>query len=161
MRYDRSSNSRDKAIGRARTLDPNRTLWWWFLDQNGARRSIRLRWLLWCVERVNLLWRITLLLTYTNSRVSLKYVVIYRTRWTGKYLAFTSVFIYMHGWSSLGSQVHNFGESFTTRFIADERCPREVILRVCDDLIIWEGRFRPASRIPGLRLWHLFLCSLV
>lgn len=48
-----------------------------------------------------------------------------------------------------------------TIFRNERHLPREVILRVCDDLIIWEGRFRPASRIPGLCRWHLFLRSCV
>jgi hypothetical protein len=46
-------------------------------------------------------------------------------------------------------------------FRNERHLPRDVIIRVCDDLTIWEGRFRFASMISGLRCCHFFLCSYV
>jgi hypothetical protein len=46
-------------------------------------------------------------------------------------------------------------------FWNERHLPQDVIIHVCDDLIIWEGRFSSASMIPGLRQWRVFLRSCV
>jgi hypothetical protein len=46
-------------------------------------------------------------------------------------------------------------------FRNERQLPRDVIIRACDDLTIWEGRFSSVSMIPGLRRWRLYLRSCV
>jgi hypothetical protein len=48
-----------------------------------------------------------------------------------------------------------------TIFRNERHLPQDVILRVCDDSAIWEGRFSSASMIPRLRQWRVFLRSCV
>jgi hypothetical protein len=48
-----------------------------------------------------------------------------------------------------------------TIFRNERHLPQEVIVRICDDLTVWEGRFSSASMKDGLRQWRVFLRSCV